>query len=205
MNNFRISFRNLWKNRSTSVVNLLGLTVALTSVAFIAIWVHHELSFDKFNKEYKNIYMVASEWKYSDGKSDFIMETPTPLGPYLKENFPEAIQSTRFEKQFGGRFLEADNKRFLEQGFAIEPSFFDIFTVDFVTGNSKAIANKPNSILISQRLANKFFGKENPLNKQITFFANSEETKLYEVCGVYKNIPDNSFASTRFSYSHFYS
>lgn len=192
MNNFKISFRNLWKNKSTSIINLIGLTVALTSVAFIAIWVHHELSFDKFNKNYKNIYMVASEWKYSDGKSDFIMETPTPLGPYLKENFPEVIQTTRFEKQFGGRFLEADNKKFIEQGFAIEPSFFDIFTVDFVTGDSKAITNKSYSILISQRLANKFFGKENPLNKPITFFTNSEETKLYEVCGVYKNIPDNS-------------
>jgi hypothetical protein len=58
--------------------------------------------------------MVASEWKYSGGKSDFIMETPTPLGPYLKENFPEVIQCTRFEKQFGGRFLEAADKRFLE-------------------------------------------------------------------------------------------
>lgn len=192
MNNFKISFRNLWRNRSTSIVNLIGLTVALISVAFIAIWVHHELSFDKFNKNYKNIYMVASEWKYSDGKTDFIMETPTPLGFYLKDNFPEVIQSTRFEKQFGGRFLETDNKKFLEQGFAIEPSFFDIFTVNFMTGDSKAITNKPNSILISQRLADKFFGKENPLNKPITFYINSEETKQYEVCGVYKNIPDNS-------------
>ena len=192
MNNFKISFRNIWKNRSTSIVNLIGLTVALTSVAFIAIWVHHELSFDKFNKNFKNIYMVASEWKYSDGKSDFIMETPTPLGPYLKDNFPEVIQSTRFEKQFGGRFLEVENNKFLEQGFAIEPSFFDIFTIDFVTGDSKAIANKPNSIFISQHLANKFFGNENPLNKPITFYPNADETKQYEVCGVYKNIPDNS-------------
>ncbi len=192
MNNFKISFRNLWRNRSTSIVNLIGLTVALTSIAFIAIWVHHELSFDKFNKKFKNIYMVASEWKYSDGKSDFIMETPTPLGPYLKDNFPEVMQSTRFEKQFGGRFLEVDTKKFLEQGFAIEPTFFDIFTVDFLSGDSKAITNKPNSILISQRLANKFFGKENPLNNPITFYTNAEETKQYEVCGVYKNIPDNS-------------
>ena len=192
MNNFKISFRNLWRNRSTSIVNLIGLTVALTSVTFIAIWIHHELSFDKFNKNYKNIYMIASEWKYSDGKSDFIMETPTPLGPYLKDNFPEVIQSTRFEKQFGGRFLKAENKKFLEQGFAIEPSFFDIFTVDLVSGDSKAITNKPNSILISQQLANKFFGKEYPLNNPITFYTNAEETKQYEVCGVYKNIPDNS-------------
>lgn len=192
MNNFKIGFRNLWNNKGTSIVNLIGLTVALTSVAFIAIWVHHELSFDKFNKNYKNIYMVASEWKYSDGKSDFIMETPTPLGPFLKENFPEVIQGTRFEKQFGGRFLEADSKKFMEQGFAIEPSFFDIFTVDFVTGDSKDIANKQNSILISKRLANKFFGLENPLNKPITFFINAEKTKQYEVCGVYENIPDNS-------------
>ena len=192
MNNFKISLRNLWKNKSTSIINLIGLTVALTSVTFIAIWVHHELSFDKFNKKFKNIYMVASEWKYSDGKSDFIMETPTPLGPYLKDNFPEVIQSTRFEKQFGGRFLEVDNIKFLEQGFAIEPSFFDIFTVDFVSGDSKTITNNPNSILISQRLANKLFGKDSPLNKPITFYTNAEETKQYEVCGVYKNMPDNS-------------
>ncbi len=192
MKNFKISFRNLWKNKSTSVVNLIGLTIALTSVAYIAIWIHHELSFDKFNKNYKNIYMVASEWKYSDGKSDFIMETPPPLGSYLKEIYPEVIQSTRFEKQFGGRFLEADNKKFLEQGLAIEPSFFDIFTVNFIAGDSKEISNKQNSILISQRLAHKFFGKENPINKPITFYINAEKTKQYEVRGVYENIPDNS-------------
>ncbi len=188
----KLSFRNLWKNRSISIVNLIGLTVALTSVSFIVIWIHHELSFDKFNKNYKNIYMMASEWQYSDGKSDLIMETPTPLGPYLKENFPEVIQSTRFEKQFGGRFLEANNKKILEQGLAVEPSFFDIFSVDLVTGNKEAIADYPNSIIISQQLANKFFGKENPLNKSITFFINTDKTKQYKICGVYKNIPDNS-------------
>ena len=95
-------------------------------------WVHHELTFDKFQKNYKNIYLVASEWKYADGKSDFIMETPTPLSPYIKDNFPEIMQSTRFAKQFGGRYIETADKKFLEQGLAIEPSFFDIFTVDFI-------------------------------------------------------------------------
>lgn len=192
MSTIKISFRNLWKNRNSSTINLIGLTVALTSVVFIFMWVHHELTFDNHNTNYKNIYMVASEWMYSDGKSDFIMETPTPLSPYLKENFPEVIQSTRFAKQFGGRFLEVDNKRFLEDGFVIEPSFFDIFTVDFVLGNPNSISGNPNSICISQRLASKFFGEANPINKSITFFENSENTKQYQVCGIYKDIPDNS-------------
>jgi len=188
----KISFRNLWKNKSTSLVNLLGLTIALTSFVFIFMWVYHEITFDRFHKNYKNIYMVASEWKYADGKSDFIMETPTPLSPYLKDNFPEVVQSTRFAKQFGGRTIGSGDKKFLEQGLAIEPSFFDIFTVDFVSGDPKNIENNPNSIFISQGLANKFFGKDDPSNQTITFYVNADNTKQYEIVGVYKDLPDNS-------------
>ncbi|MCY1719272.1 ABC transporter permease [Prolixibacteraceae bacterium Z1-6] len=188
----KISFRNLWKNKSTSLINLLGLTIALTSFVFIFMWVYHEVTFDRFHKNFKTIYMVASEWKYADGKSDFIMETPTPLGPYLKDNFPEVTQSTRFAKQFGGRFLESGDKKFKEQGLAVEPSFFDIFTIDFVSGDSKTIENNPNSIFISQRLADKFFGEDDPGNQMITFFVNEKSTKQYEIAGVYKDLPDNS-------------
>jgi putative ABC transport system permease protein len=136
--------------------------------------------------------MLASEWNYSDGKSDFIMETPTPMAPYLKDNFPEVLQSTRFAKQFGGRFLESNNKKFLEDGFAIEPSFFDIFTVDFISGDPGSLIINPHSIFISQRLASKFFGKENPVNRIITLSINSKETTDYKVLGVYKDIPNNS-------------
>ena len=192
MNSIKVGIRNLWKNKAISLINLLGLTVALTSAVFIFMWVYHEVTFDRFNKNYKNIYMVASEWKYSDGKSDFIMETPTPLSPYLKDNFPEIEKSTRFAKQFGGKFLQAGDKKFLEQGFAVEPSFFDIFTIDFVTGNPNVAANNPDAIFISQRLANKFFGNLDPTNQNITFFENAEKTKEYKINGVYKNIPDNS-------------
>ena len=155
-------------------------------------WVFNEVTFDRFQKNYKNIYLVASEWKYADGKSDFIMETPTPLSPYIKDNFPEVAQSTRFAKQFGGRFLKSGEKKFLEQGLAIEPSFFDIFTVDFKSGSPKIFQENPNSIIISQRLADKFFGNQDPVNQTITFFVNPETTELYKICGVYKNIPDNS-------------
>jgi len=192
MYNIRISIRNLWQNRSTSIINVIGLTIALSSVVLIFSWVFNELSFDKHNRNYKEIYMLASEWNYSDGKSDFIMETPTPMAPYLKDNFPEVLQSTRFAKQFGGRFLETNNKKFLEDGFAIEPSFFDIFTVDFISGDPVSVNDNPNYIFISQRLARKFFGKGNPINGLITFFINSKETIDYKVCGVYKDIPDNS-------------
>ncbi len=192
MNSIKIGFRNLWKNKSTSFINLLGLTIALTSSVFIFMWVYHEVTFDRFNKNYKNICLVASEWKYADGKSDFIMETPTPLSTYLKDNFPEVVQSTRFAKQFGGRYLESGDKKFLEQGLAIEPSFFDIFTVEFVNGNPESLQENPNSILISKHLADKFFGKDDPTNQSLTFFVNADSTIQYEIRGVYKDLPDNS-------------
>ena len=187
-----IAFRNLWKNKGTSFINVLGLTIALTSSVLISMWVFHEVTFDRFQKNYRNIYMIASEWKYSDGKSDFIMETPTPLSPFMKDNFPEVVQTTRFAKQFGGRFLQSGDKKVLEQGFAIEPSFFDVFTVEFINGNPKSFENNQNSILISKRLANKFFGDTDPVSQYVTFFENAETTKQYEVCGIYKDIPDNS-------------
>lgn len=192
MYNLKISLRNLWKNRSTSLVNVIGLSVALSSVVLIFSWIYTELSFDKHNQNYTNIFMIASEWNYADGKSDFIMETPTPMSPYLKDNFPEVLQSTRFAKQFGGRFLESNNKKFLEEGLAIEPSFFDIFTVDFTGGDPKSLIQNPKSIFLSQRLARKFFGNENPVNRIITFSKNSKETIDYVVGGVYADIPNNS-------------
>ena len=120
------------------------------------------------------------------------METPTPLSPFLKDNFPEVTQSTRFAKQFGGRYLKWGDKEFLEQGLAIEPSFFDVFTVDFIRGDAGSIQDKPNSILISQRLATKFFGNQDPVNQTITFVVSNENAKPYQVSGVYKNIPENS-------------
>lgn len=188
----KISFRNLLKNKSISIANIIGLTIALFSSVFIFNWVYSQVTFDRFQKNYENIYLVASEWKFADGKSDFIMETPTPLGPFLKENFPEVAQSTRFAKQFGGRYLKSGEKKFLEQGLAIEPSFFDIFTVDFISGNPENFKENPNSIIISQRLSEKFFGGQDPINQTITFFVNSDSTALYKICGVYKDIPDNS-------------
>ncbi|NOR76761.1 MAG: FtsX-like permease family protein [Draconibacterium sp.] len=188
----KIGFRNLWKNKNTSLVNLLGLTIALTSSVLIFMWVYDEVTFDRFQKNYQNTYLVACEWKYADGKSDFIMETPTPLSPFLKDNFPEVVQSTRFAKQFGGKNLEWGDKKFLEQGLAIEPSFFDIFTIDFIRGDAKNFQNNPNSIFVSEQLANKFFGTQDPINQLITFFVNSDSTTQYQVSGVYKNLPANS-------------
>jgi ABC-type antimicrobial peptide transport system permease subunit len=192
MNSIKISFRNLLKNKSTSIVNILGLTIALSSSVFIFMWVYNQLTFDRFQENYENIYLVASEWKFADGKSDFIMETPTPLSPFLQDYFPEVVKSTRFVKQFGGRHLKSGEKKFLEQGLAIEPTFFDIFTVDFIFGNPEIFEENPNSIIISQRLAEKFFGNQDPINQTITFFVNSDSTELYKICGVYKDIPDNS-------------
>jgi putative ABC transport system permease protein len=120
------------------------------------------------------------------------METPTPLSPFLKDNFPEVVQSTRFAKQFGGRSLKVGDMKFHEQGLAIEPSFFELFSINFISGDAKIFNDNPNSIFISQRLANKFFENQNPINQEITFFENSEATKPYIISGIFTDIPDNS-------------
>ncbi len=178
-NYLKIAFRNMRKNRTHSVLNIVGLAVGLAVFILIILYVRHELSFDRYHEKAGRMYRVVRENRAF---------TPPPLGPALKDKFPEVeaagrlIRSTSFVVSYGREhFLEAEF-------FWADPEMFLIFSIPFIEGDPVAALEDPAAILLSQKAAEKYFGDEDPMGKVLT--VNSRNN--FVVSGVFENMPPNS-------------
>ena len=179
-----LSIRNLKKYRVNSLIKLAGLTVALSSLLIIFFWVKAELSFDRFNKKADNIYRVVSG---NPADKESFAGSPSPLGKFLKENFPEVLSYSRFDMI--SRIIKINNILYTENRVAVaDSSFFNIFSFPLARGRKSEILKKNNSILLSESTAQKYFGKADPIGKTIIM----DDTVNYEVTGIFKDIPVNS-------------
>lgn len=178
-NYFVVTVRNLKKNSTYSLLNILGLAVGMTAFILIALYVQYELSFDKHFDNANRIYRVVREGRAF---------TPAPLGAALNEDIPEVELAARFMRR-DDTLVSLDQNNFLEDEFYwADPKTFEIFSIPFLSGDPKTALNDPFSIVLSQRTANKYFGRANPMGKTLTVSENFEFT----VSGVFSDIPDNS-------------
>ncbi|MGB2907246.1 MAG: ABC transporter permease, partial [Candidatus Aminicenantaceae bacterium] len=175
----KIAMRNLLKNKTFSVLNIVGLAIGLTAFVLIALYVQHELSFDRFHPNADRMYRVVREARTF---------TPPPLGPALKEKLPEVeaagrlILSTNFLISYGQEhFLE-------EEFFWADPEIFQIFSFPFLSGDPRTALEDPAAILLSERTAAKYFGDEDPMGKVLA--VNSQNN--FVVSGVFESMPANS-------------
>ncbi|MEO5592759.1 MAG: ABC transporter permease [Chitinophagaceae bacterium] len=201
INNFlKIALRTLFRNKVYSLINILGLAVGITTCTLITLYVMDETSYDKHHKDGQRIYRIASE-----SKGEKWVSTPGPLAAGLKKDFPEVEQVARLLRMPGvDKFLleyEPSKKQFYAaNGFYVDSTFFQLFSYDFKFGNGNTVFNQPNSIVISEQMAEKFFGKENPVNKVLKLAVPFGQSN-YTVKGVLKNpahkshIPDGFFIS----------
>jgi putative ABC transport system permease protein len=178
-NYLKIALRNLWKNRIHSFLNIVGLAVGLAAFILIALYVQHELSFDRYHENTDRMYRVVRESRTF---------TPPPLGPALKDKLPEVeaagriIRSTSFVVSHGQEhFLEAEF-------FWADPDIFKIFSIYFLKGDGATALKDPAAILLSRRTAEKYFGDEDPMGKVLA--VNSRDN--FVVSGVFENMPPNS-------------
>jgi putative ABC transport system permease protein len=185
-NYLKIALRNIKKHKGYSFINISGLAIGMACCILILLWVQDELSFDRFHENAEYIYRVV----YEDHDSEKITHrwrNAPPLAPTLKAEFPEIMDATRFSSW--GRFLvkygEQSSKE--RSGF-VDPSFFEIFTFPFIKGDPKTALNDPNSVVITQEMAAKYFGSEDPLEKTMNF----ENSVDLFVTGVIENVPHNS-------------
>jgi len=169
-NNFKISLRNLKKNKSITVINVLGMAVGLAACFLIGLFIFDELSYDKRIKDGDRIYRVALET--SDTKW---AGSPGPLAEGLKNDFEEVENSTRVMKfpELDQMLLKSENngevKQFYEtKGYYVDSTFFDVIDYEFVSGVPSNALKAPNSVILSASLAEKFFGEMDPLNQSIT-------------------------------------
>ncbi|HWY36176.1 MAG TPA: ABC transporter permease, partial [Nitrosopumilaceae archaeon] len=175
-NYFKIAYRNLTRNKAFSFIKILGLAVGLATCVLMILYIFSELGYDKQNKNADRIFRIAYKAvKKVNPEDKSWASTSAPIAWGLKSDMPEVEQSTRLLKfpSLDKMLLKYehgnDKKSFYESnGYYVDSTFFQIFTYDFIFGNSQTALNEPNSIVISNQIARKIFGNENPVNKSIT-------------------------------------
>jgi putative ABC transport system permease protein len=161
---FKIGWRNLVHNKGFSFINIFGLAIGMTACVLIMLYVADEMSYDKHHKDGDRVYRIASEVK-----GEKYVAVSAPMAEGLKKDFPEVEQSTRLLRFPGADKMllkeEKSQKQFFEiNGFYVDSTFLQVFTYDLKFGDINAL-NEPNTIILSEEIAAKFFGNENPVNQ----------------------------------------
>ncbi len=187
-NHLKIAWRTLLKYKGLFVINIVGLAIGITASVIISLFVIHEFSYDRYNEKADEIVRVVLRGKVN---GELIKEavTPGPIANTLKHEFPEVLAATRL-KSSGRPQITYQNTTFRDHRFAhVDPNFFEVFTLPLIKGDPRTALKELNTIIITQELATKYFGNENPLGKVLDF---KESEEQYEVTGVINKVPDNS-------------
>jgi putative ABC transport system permease protein len=191
----KITLRKLRMQKGFSLINIAGLAIGMAACILILIWVQDELSYDKFHKNAGQIYRINSE-DTSGGKTFLQAGSPAPLGQAMVDELPEVQSFTRVQSGWTGWRLSRGENLFLEEYLAaVDPAFFQIFRFPFIQGDPETALSDRYSIVLTEGLARKMFGSEDPLGK-IVQLNNTDMT----VTGIIKNIPRNSHLHFTFAF-----
>ena len=187
-NYFKIAFRNIWKNKGYSAINIFGLAAGLATCLLIILYVWDELSYDRFHEKAERIYRVNSDIKFG-GTDLHLAVCSDPMGPTLKKDYPQVEQFTRIYASEGSKLIKKGNEFITETKIAyVDSTFFDVFTFPFLTGNSKTALNDPNTAVISETAAKKYFGSTDVMGKIIE----TNDKVSFKITGVMKDMPSNA-------------
>jgi ABC-type antimicrobial peptide transport system permease subunit len=185
-NYFKIVLRQIKGQKGYSFINMSGLAIGMACCILILLWVQDELSYDKFHENSDHIYRVIKIWR--KGEIAHYATTPAPLAQALKEEFPEISNSARFDPA-GQMIVAHDKTTFYENnGAYADPSYFELFAFPFAKGDPRTALSNPSSIVITENMADKYFGAEDAIGKNLRI--NNQYDFL--VAGIMKNIPRNS-------------
>lgn len=186
-NYIKIAFRNLIKSKAYSFINIAGLAIGMSCSILILLWVQDELSINKFHKDIDQIFQVSETQYYAGGQEFKIFNTPNPLGPALKNENPEVMYSARYASSFS-MLINHNDKNLNENVTCADASFFNIFSFPIIKGDKNTFFEKPHSAMLTEKIAEKYFGTEDPIGQTLTFNNKYE----FMVTGVLKDIPLNS-------------
>jgi len=182
-----VAFRNLQKNKLNALIIILGLGTGIACSILSYLYIHHELSFDRFHKNIDTIYEMKMVLVLPMGRA--IADPKSHLALDLTRQFPEVIRAVRMEKQdyivkFGDEILE-------EKAIATDPSFFEMFSFPLKHGEGTKVLEHPESVVLSEETAKKYFGEENPLGRTLSIRM-TDEFSDFIVTGVMEEIPNTS-------------
>ena len=189
LKNFFINgLRKIKKQPGYMILNVGGLAIGLASFFFITLYVVNELSYDRFHKNYENIYRVKVIGRLAGSELDQAI-TAAPMAQTMLKDYPEVLQAARIRKM-GDWLIRFGDKKFNEDGVVFADStFFDVLDFRLLKGDPKTALARPQSMVLTEEFARKYFGDQDPVGQKVSVEA---DTVLYTVTGIVQDVPDNS-------------
>ncbi|HEY5825379.1 MAG TPA: ABC transporter permease, partial [Cyclobacteriaceae bacterium] len=198
-NYLKISIRNLQRHTSYSIINILGLALGIACGLLIFSLVKHHLSFDNFHSDSNRIYRLVTE-QHRDQVS-YTWGVPSPLGKAFRDDYTFAEKVGRiftFDEQLISIEENGQLKKFKDDVAFAETTYFEIFNYPMAEGNMQSALKDPGSVVITQTIAKKYFGNENPINKAFRLDGRID----LKVTGILKDLPENTDRRTQIYISH---
>ena len=191
-NFFKVSFRNLAKNKGFSAINISGLAIGMASAMLILTWIQNEISYDQFHENKERIYEAWNRAEFS-GELNCWNTTPKILARTLEHDLPEVERAVRVD--WGSNFLfSIGDKRLTVPGTIVDSGFLKMFSFPLLKGNPSTVLNDMHSIVLTESLAKKLFDKEDAIGKTIKI----DNKENFTVTGILKDLPKN----TRFDFEY---
>lgn len=198
-NYFKIASRNLLKHKAFSIINVFGLAAGLACSTIIILYVFNELTYDTFHPDAHRIYRVDTNWKSVSGEYR-ATRSPGPLAPALKRDFPQIEEAARVIPPYENSshvFVAYQEKKFFEKRiFFADPAIFRVLHIPFLTGSPATAINRPYTIVLTESMAKKYFGEQNPVGKllriEFDYDTGSVNIEDFEITGVIKDSPANT-------------
>ncbi|SDF01616.1 putative ABC transport system permease protein [Dyadobacter soli] len=186
-NYFKIAFRNLWKHKVFSLINIMGLTVGMSACLLISLYVNFELTYDAFHAKSDRIYRVVTD-VITPSETIHAGVTSWAYGPTIKQDFPEVEAYARINS--GSFLVRKGDIKFQEQATVFaDSSFFRVFDFKLIQGNPLTALKEPLSIVFTEKAAQKYFGDSDPVGQTVLLTGESIPAK---VTGIMQDIPENS-------------
>ncbi len=187
-NYLNVVLRGIWRYRAYSAINILGLAIGIACSLLILLYVQHELSYDRFHDNADRVYRVTITGLLGGNEVNAAV-SPQPLAAALEREFPQVEAAARLQPFFSDALVEIEDVRYQEmEVFFADPQIFQLFDFQFLSGDPASALMEPNTMVITESMARKYFGDVEALGRNLTI--NSEND--YEVTGVVRELPDNS-------------
>ena len=189
-NYLKVAFRNLLRFKTYSFINIAGLAIGIACCLLILLYIQNELSYDRFNKKADQIYRINTDLKF--GTTELALPVvPDLMGPLLKQDFPQVEEYTRIYNWAGKKLVKEGSNFNTEVGIAyVDSTFFKVFSFPAIAGKTDRVLNEPNTVVITESIAKKYFNTIDAVGKFIETTDNGRT--LYKITAVIKDMPQNS-------------
>jgi putative ABC transport system permease protein len=198
-NYLKIAWRNLIRSKTFSIINIIGLAIGLACFLLISLYVMDELNFDRFYQNSERIYRINADIRFGGGDMHMPFSSDM-MGQILKKDYPQVEDYARLYNNSGSKLIKKGNEFINEMNVThADSTFFRIFQLPAISGDLRNALNEPNTVVITENAAKKYFGSSDALGKIIE--TNDHNKTLYKVTAVIKNIPHNSHFQFDFYFS----